>query len=126
MAMRVVMRAVALGVMATALLGGCSLFTSSDCVTVGVLGIQVTVVDSRTNQTPSGTVVTVTDGAYQETLTRNGAAFIGAGERPGLYTVTVDAPGYVRWTRENVRVVRSESCGYLQPVVLTAALQPDA
>lgn len=39
---------------------GCSLITLSDCVSIGVPGIQISVLDMRTNQIPSGTVVTVT------------------------------------------------------------------
>ncbi len=71
-------------------------------------------------------MVTVTDGDYRETLTKVGEVFRGAMERPGSYSITVEAPGYVAWTRENVRVVRSGACDYLQPVTLTSELQPIA
>jgi hypothetical protein len=92
-------------------------------VSVGVPGIQVTVLDKRTNQTPSGTVVTVTDEGYRETLTQSGGIFVGAVERPGTYSVAVDAPDYSRWTRDDVRVVRSGKCNYLQRVTLSSELQ---
>lgn len=108
----------------TLLASGCSLITSSDCISIGVSGLSITVLDRRTSQTPSGTVVTVTDGDYRETLTKVGEVFRGAMERPGSYSITVEAPGYVRWTRENVRVVRSGDCDYLQPVSLLSELQP--
>ena len=104
---------------------GCPLITSSDCVSIGVPGIQISVLDKRTNQIPSGTVVTVTDGDYRETLTLSGRVYVGAAERPGAYSIVVEAPGYARWTRENVSVVRSGSCKYLQPVTLTSELQPN-
>lgn len=103
---------------------GCSLLTTGDCVSIGVPGIQISVLDPRTNQIPSGTVVTVTDGDYRETLMRAGAVYIGVVERPGTYSIVVEAPGYARWTRENVRIVRSGSCNYLQRVTLSSELQP--
>ena len=106
------------------LVSGCSLLTSSDCVSIGVAGIQLSVVDARTSQTPIGTVVTVADGEYRETLTQTGRVYVGAVERPGTYSVVVEAPGYMRWTRENVRVVRGGSCSYLQRVTLSSELQP--
>ncbi len=102
---------------------GCSLVTSSDCVSIGVSGIHVTVLDRQTRQTPAGAVVTVTDGEYRETLVRSGGVFAGAPERTGSYTVIVEAPGYVRWTRENVNVIRRGSCNYLQRVTLTSDLE---
>ncbi len=106
------------------LASSCSHLTSSDCVSIGVAGIQISVLDKRTNQTPSMTVVTVTDGDYRETLTRSGAVYVGAVERPGSYSIVVEAPGYARWTRENVSVVRRGSCQYLQSVMLSSELQP--
>ncbi len=106
------------------LASSCLLMTSSDCVSIGVSGIQISVVDKRTNQIPSGTVVTVTDGDYRETLTRSGGVYVGATERPGSYSIVVEAPGYARWTRDNVSVVRTGSCQYLQRVTLSSELQP--
>jgi hypothetical protein len=104
---------------------GCSLITSSDCVSIGLYGIQLSVVDKRTNQIPNGTVVTVTDGDYRETLWLNGRVYLGAGERPGSYSVIVEAPGYARWTRDNVRVARAGRCNSIQPVTLSIELQPN-
>ena len=68
----------------------------------------------------------MTDGDFRETLTQSGGVFLGAVERPGSYSIAVEAPGYARWTRENVRVIRSGSCEYLQQVSLSSELQPSA
>ncbi|QJR37171.1 carboxypeptidase-like regulatory domain-containing protein [Gemmatimonas sp. TET16] len=106
------------------LTSGCSLITRGDCVDIGVSGIQVTVLDQRTRQSPSGAIVTLTDGDYRETLIGRGGVYSGAIERPGTYSITVEAPGYARWTRDNVSVVRSGSCNYLKNVALTSDLQP--
>jgi hypothetical protein len=103
---------------------GCSLITTSDCVSIGVSGIRVTVVDQRTRQSPSGAIVTLTDGDYRETLMGRGGVYNGAAERPGTYAITVEAPGYSTWTRNNVRVVRGGSCNYLKSVAVTSELQP--
>lgn len=102
----------------------CSFITKGDCVAVGVSGIRVTVLDQRTRQSPSGATVTLADGDYRETLMGSGGVYSGAVERPGTYSITVEAPGYARWTRENVRVVRSGSCDYLKSVAVTSDLQP--
>lgn len=106
-----------------ALASGCSSMTSGDSVSIGVPGLQVTALDKRTNQTPNETVITAIDGAYRETLTASGGVFIGAVERPGTYSVVVDAPGFVRWTRDNVTVARGGSCNYLQRVSQLSELQ---
>lgn len=106
------------------LTSGCSLITTGDCVDVGVSGIRVTVLDQRTRQSPSGATVTLADGDYRETLIGSGGVYNGAIERPGTYSITVEAPGFSRWTRDNVRVVRSGRCNYLKSVAVTSDLQP--
>ena len=45
-----------------------------------------------------------------------------AGERPGIYTVTVVHPGYSQWLRTDVHVQRGEC--HVQTVTLQALLQP--
>lgn len=49
---------------------------------------------------------------------------IGAWERPGTYTVTVDKPGYERWVREQVEVEAGEC--HVVPVRLEAVLSPES
>lgn len=115
----------AVGLTSVAILASaCSLITTGDCVDVGVSGIRVTVLDQRTRQSPNGATVTLADGDYRETLMGNGGVYNGAIERPGTYSITVEAPGYSTWTRNNVRVVRGGSCNYLKSVAVTSELQP--
>jgi hypothetical protein len=107
----------------------CNLFTSGDCTAVGGFGIILTVVDSLTQAPPVETPsLTVTDGAYVEShAAPNGQGvpgrFTAASEREGLYTLLVQTPGYVDWTKQNVRVIRGGDCNALKSVRLTALLQ---
>ena len=80
---------------------GCGNLFSSDCVSVGVSGIEESVV-AAPNAAPLATTprVTTQDGAYEEhaTLSANfppPLRFHGAIERLGTYTVIVHADGYV-------------------------------
>ncbi len=102
----------------------CSLITTDDCVSIGVSGIQVSVVDGLTRAIPAGAVVTIRDGEYMETPVERNGVFYGATERTGIYTVAVDAPGYARWTRDDINVVRTGSCRYLQTAALVSELAP--
>lgn len=62
----------------------------------------VSVVDAVTGETVANPVLTLTDGDYSETIRTDlpaydshvFAAYGGAIERPGLYTLTAAAPGY--------------------------------
>ena len=47
---------------------------------------------------------------------------IGAWERAGTYTVTVDKPGFERWVRDDVEVEEGEC--HVVPVRLEAVLSP--
>lgn len=121
--MRLTALRTALVVAAVVMSSGCSLITADDCVSVGVSGVQVSVLDGQTGEVPAGAVVTITDGAYTETPVGRNGVFTGAIERTGTYTVTVDAPGYARWTRDDVNVGRTGSCGYLQTAAISSELE---
>lgn len=49
---------------------------------------------------------------------------IGAWERPGTYTVTIDKPGFETWVRDDVRVQAGEC--HVVPVRLEAGLSPES
>lgn len=68
------------------------------CTMQYVYGVSVNVTDARTGQPINNAVVTITDGGYSETLQSysydSDGTYVGAGERPGTYVMTVTAPGY--------------------------------
>jgi len=93
------------------------------CDTAILPGLQVTVVDSLTeeNLAPEATVV-ARDGEFAETLAPAGESYLGAEERPGTYTISAAHADYEEWTREGVRV-EATSCG-VRTRRVTAPLVP--
>jgi hypothetical protein len=94
------------------------------CDTYAAAGIVVALRDSASGRPWTDSVrVVATDGAFADTARHIGpegnAAL--AYERPGRYTVTVEAPGTRGWRREGVRV-RKDGC-HVQSTHLTALLQ---
>jgi len=88
-------------------------------------GIIVRVEDSVSGASAgSGARLVLRDGAYVESTEESfdGLYLSGAGERTGVYTVTVQKPTYHDWARTNVRVTAGEC--HVHPVNLTARLQP--
>ena len=72
-------------------------------------GLTVRVTDARTGEGVMGATVTATDGDYVEVLDPPGSSsgsHVGAYERPGTYTLTIEAQGYVSQTIEDVVVER--------------------
>jgi hypothetical protein len=95
------------------------------CDATRVAGIRITVVDGATGSPFAGAVTIIaTEGSYTETINPPaGAGFAGlAHERPGIYRVEVQAPGYVTWVATNVRVNRNDC--HVETVLLTAELEP--
>ena len=92
------------------------------------LGIQVR--DSITGQfIASGARLIVRDGAFGDTVQVpanrpdvDPLPIPAAGERPGVYTLTVQKPGYREWRKSGVRVT-ADRC-HVQLVRVTARLQP--
>lgn len=92
------------------------------------LGIQVQ--DSVTGQfIASGARLIVRDGAFVETMQApanrpdvDSLPIPAAGERPGVYTLTVQKPGYREWRTSGVKVT-ADRC-HVQPVRVLARLQP--
>ena len=95
------------------------------CTTEFVYGLNVTVIDSQTQQLiVEGVTVTAQSGNYQETLEifpGSEYVFYGAGERPGTYLITVTKSGYV--TNTATVTVAADECHVIPQqvqVVLTA------
>lgn len=106
---------------ATALL--LTLLAGCGCDQYGVFGLDIEVIDAETRAPVPAAEITVRDGAYVETFSGSRAA--AASERPGTYSVTIRAPGYQAWQRDNIRV-REEgvTCPHPDQVQLTARLEP--
>lgn len=82
------------------------------CTTVFVYGLEITVTDATTSQpVTSGITVTATDGAYSEELELSNTTWIGAGERPGTYAISVTSQQYTPATLTAVAVrMTSDDC----------------
>jgi hypothetical protein len=91
---------------------------------VFVYGLNVTVNDAATATRICDATVTVSEGAYSETLQPFGpvesCSYSGAGERPGLYEVRATRAGYRTTAVPNVRVTADEC--HVIPVQLTVPL----
>jgi len=99
-------------VLALLLLCGCPLVLppwNIICTTQFVYGLTVAVMDEQ-DEPVAGAVLTLRDGAYTEQMTeREPGLYIGAGERPGVYTLTVEALGFASSTVENI-VITADLC----------------
>ena len=93
-------------------------------------GLGVQVQDSISGQLiTSGARLIVRDGAFVDTVQApvnrpdvDSLPIPAVGERPGVYTLTVQKPGYREWRKSGVRVT-ADRC-HVQPVGVTARLQP--
>ncbi|MEP6765190.1 MAG: hypothetical protein ABJB66_12800 [Gemmatimonadaceae bacterium] len=116
---------IAAGIGALTMLQACG-----DCVSIGVSGIAVTVIDAATHNAPESVPsLRVTDGAYVEIQTKPSSqaelpVLYAASEREGVYQVLVSAQGYRDFSVDGVRVSReSGSCRALKTVKITASLE---
>jgi hypothetical protein len=117
--------------LAAVALAACNLVESREpiCTGVFVWGLRVTVQDSVTGApAASGAQLIARDGAYADTSAfppdrpdLDGQPLVGAGERPGTYTVTVRKSGFMEWVRTGV-VVTADEC-HVRPVDVAARLQ---
>jgi len=88
-------------------------------------GIDVYVADAESDYPIDHAVLTLTEGGYAETLMRLGwppGAYSGADERPGTYTLTVEADSYVSQTFEEIVIGMTEDGCHVATVSLTVKL----
>ncbi|MDC8005281.1 hypothetical protein POV27_14560 [Aureisphaera galaxeae] len=85
---------------------------SGGCTEVFVYGLSIDVIDSTTgNAVGSGITVTATDGNYSEELMFSLGSWIGAGERPGTYDISITSQQYTPATFNNIVVtMTSDGC----------------
>jgi len=80
-----------------------------NCTDILVFGLTVQVRDIDTGGIILNNIsVTAVDGSYVEELTFSFDSFIGAGERPGNYTLTVEADGYLTLVTPVIQVDADE------------------
>jgi hypothetical protein len=94
------------------------------CTAQFVYGLTVTVQDRGTGQRICDAQVTAVSGSYRETLDPRGptesCTYAGAGERRGVYEVSVSKSGYLSATQSNIRV-DADQC-HVIPVRVTLEL----
>jgi hypothetical protein len=83
------------------------------CTAIAVSALTVTVVEAATNLPVCDAEVTVTDGAFRETLpvfpaSGTDCRYFGPFERPGTYAITVRREGYPTVVQSGVRVTSDE------------------
>ena len=94
-----------------------------------VYGLEIQVVDGETGgPTGLGAIAVVRDDGYVENALCEdrgplGVAVLAAGERAGTYDITIDAEGYLEWSREDVRV--TEDRCHVKTVRIVAQLEPE-
>jgi hypothetical protein len=86
-------------------------------------GVTATVTDAADgSQETEGLSGILAEGSYREEMGVGGNVLAGAGERAGLYELTVMADGYVTWTQGDIEVTADEC--HVEPVSLTVLLHP--
>jgi hypothetical protein len=108
---------------------GCSGSPSAVCTMEFRYGLSVYVTDSLTGTAvASGASLVARDGAFKDSVSHPGdrpelnpLPLLTAGERAGTYQISVSKPGYLPWSRSNVRITANEC--HVNPVSVTALLQ---
>jgi hypothetical protein len=86
-------------------------------------GVTATVTDAADgSQETEGLSGILAEGSYREEMGVGGNVLAGAGERAGLYELTVMADGYVTWTQGDIEVTADEC--HVEPVSLAVLLHP--
>ncbi len=123
------MRSFILGLSLLAMpLAGCDLsslldlFGGTACTALFAYGVSVTVTDAETGDPIENATLTLEEGSYRETLQYPGTGdYVGAGERAGTYTLTVNADGYQQQVIRDI-VVTEDEC-HVRGVHLDVQLQ---
>ena len=95
------------------------------CLSQGSIAVVITVRDSISGDAAAdGALGILTGAGVDDTLINSDALTLLGGDKTGTYTVTIDKPGYLRWSASSVHVTEVGECGNVIPVDLTAKLQP--
>lgn len=95
------------------------------CAAPASLAVVVTVRDSISGDAAAAGAIGVLTGAgVDDTLINTDPLTLLGGDKTGTYTVTIDKPGYFRWSVSNIHVTEVGPCGNVIPVDLNAKLQP--
>ena len=89
------------------------------CTDQFVYGLNVIVKDASTNDIlVEGLTIVARDGEYEEVLMNfpNSTNYVGAGERPGNYTITVNSMDYQEYSTQTI-VVGADECHVIPEVV---------
>ena len=95
------------------------------CKAYASIGLRISVTDAA-NQPVCDATVTARTGGLSETLMPTGGVggtctYIGAVDRKGMYTVTVDADGQSK-TMKDLNVTSADDCGHVKQVAVTVPL----
>ncbi len=98
-------------------------FDGVACTQIYVYGLNVGVTDENGDPVTAATL-TLTDGSYSETMMESQpGGYVGAGERAGVYDLTIEAPGF-QTTEINNLVVLGDIC-HVIPVSREVELTPE-
>ena len=101
---------------------GCGL-VPQPCTLEFIYGVIIIVTDER-GDAIQGATATLTEGTYSETMEARPTGFyVGAGERAGMYSLTVEADGYETATIDEI-VVEADECHVMNEFYVVA-LEPE-
>ncbi|MCW9037300.1 hypothetical protein [Altibacter sp.] len=108
----------------------CSKSNTDDAITCTeefVYGLNVTVRDANTDVLLTDAEVTVQaqDNDYNEMLEFNAVVFLGAGERPGTYTLTVTGVNYETFISDPIAIALTEDVCHVVPQAIELRIQPN-
>jgi hypothetical protein len=94
------------------------------CLPIAYASLRVSVFDAVSGDPVIDPLVWVRDGNFVDTLPVGGHEAFGPVERPGVYHIWVEKPGYATWDTSGVVVSMMPSgCNVIQ-VPITARLEP--
>ncbi len=94
------------------------------CTQEYVYGLSVTVLNEEGGQSITGATLTLREGSYTEVMEEGSpGVYIGAGERAGSYTLTIEKTGFEDRAIGNL-VVTANEC-HVIPLARTYTLQPE-
>jgi len=120
-------RAIVLCTLSTGLLSACSgIFFFGDCVSIGVPGLGISVVDARNRQSiqDGSTIIVVHNGVRDSSAIANptpATESFFAFEQSGSFAIIVRHAGFQELTLNDV-VVAADRCGHPKTAHVTAAL----